>query len=106
MRLTEAQIEAIRWAEALRPLLASEAVRDCDLPPRWIPRSERSPNATATMWVSCSEGVVLSDYVVRGMYGWFCRHGAMVDREVLDGDRLKGVTHWMPIHQPAPPEVA
>jgi len=76
-----------------------------DVPQRWIPVGERTPDATDTVWVSCSEGVVMSDYLGPGQYGGFWTLGTMADREGLNSERLQGVTHWMPIHQPAPPEV-
>jgi hypothetical protein len=76
-----------------------------DLPPRWIPVGERTPDATDTVWVSCSEGVVMSDYLGQGKYGGFWSLGTMADSEGLNSERLQGVTHWKPIHQPAPPEV-
>jgi hypothetical protein len=75
------------------------------VPHEWTPVGERTPDATDTVWVSCSEGVVMSDYLGPGQYGGFWTLGTMADREGLNSERLQGVTHWMPIYQPAPPQV-
>ena len=69
--------------------------------PRWIPVGERLPEHGDAIWVY-GKDVFMGEY-------WqgtgFHSYGASVDREGLNSETLHGVTHWMEIDEPEPPEV-
>jgi hypothetical protein len=69
---------------------------------RWIPVGERLPEHYEVVWAYDGKEVSLSEFL--GQYG-FNTNGASADSEGLNSERIAGVTHWMEISQPEPPEV-
>jgi len=67
----------------------------------WIPVSERLPEHNDAIWVY-GQDVFMGEY---WQGSGFQSYGASVDREGLKSETLHGVTHWMEIDEPEPPEV-
>ena len=68
--------------------------------PDWIPVTERLPERGSTVWVFDGTDVEMGEYW--GEDG-FQSYGASCDREGLNSEHLRGITHWMEIEEPAPP---
>ena len=82
------------WREQLEQAAA-------EIERRWIPVGERLPEHGDAIWVY-GKDVFMGEY-------WqgtgFQSYGASMDREGLNSETLHGVTHWMEIDEPEPPEV-
>jgi predicted RNA-binding Zn-ribbon protein involved in translation (DUF1610 family) len=69
---------------------------------RWIAVSERMPEHGDAIWVYDGKDVLMGEY---SHVSGFQSYGASMDREGLNSETLHGVTHWMEIDEPEPPEV-
>jgi hypothetical protein len=71
--------------------------------PEWIHVSVRLPGLGDSVWCFDGTDVSLGEYW--GDSG-FQSYGASCDREGLNTETLHGITHWMDIAEPVPPENA
>lgn len=74
-----------------------------ELLPRWILVSERLPEDGDTVWGFDADGVGLCEY--HGPRCGFQSYGSSCDVEGLHSESLPGITHWMELQMPEPPEV-
>ena len=68
----------------------------------WVPVTESNPCHGDAVWVYDGKDVFMGEH---WQGSGFQSYGASVDREGLNSERLHGVTHWMEIDEPEPPEV-
>ena len=69
---------------------------------RWIPVAERLPDYSDTVWAFDGTDVVLCEHWIGS---GFQSLGSSCDYEGLNSETLYGITHWMDVEEPAPPEV-
>lgn len=99
-----------RWTHAVDAVPASDLMDEAAAEierlrdeRQWIPVSERLPDNGDTVWCFDADGVGLCEY--NGPHSGFQTYGASCDIEGLHSDTLLGVTHWMELQSPEPPEV-
>lgn len=79
---------------------AAEMLRN-DINQQWISVADRLPEYGDTIWGFDGDVPFLCEY--HGT-GGFESYGASCDREGLNSEKLLGVTHWMELQCPEPPE--
>lgn len=81
-----------------------EALEPTEEPPTgfagWIPVGKGSPSHGDAVWVYDGQDVFMGEWW--GQSG-FHSYGASCDREGLNSETLLGITHWMEIAEPEPP---
>jgi hypothetical protein len=68
---------------------------------RWFSVSDRLPENGDTVWGFDADGVGLCEF----SNGAFQSYGSSCDTEGLNSETLLGITHWMELTLPEPPEV-
>jgi hypothetical protein len=94
----EAPFLALGESERETARMVSAAIKDRD----WIPVTERLPEHGDAIWVYDGKDVFMGEYWQGSGFQFY---GAFVDREGINIETLHGVTHWMEIDEPEPPEV-
>lgn len=68
----------------------------------WVSVEKSRPSYNDAVWVFDGTDVFMAEHW--GGSVWMS-YGASRDREGLNSERIRGVTHWMEIAEPAPPTV-
>ena len=88
------------WGDMRNEVVLPKGYEMTITPQPWIPVTERLPEDGDTVWAY--EG---GDYVFLADFssGRFLSVGHQLDREGLNYEQYKGITHWMEVAMPPPP---